>query len=181
VACSLTHTGIVYCLKRVKKFHQDVETTVLDIMQTRSVNRFNALFQMLSNTKLMGLMITKFTAKEFLALAEQRYADKLAEPGKSTFNITDDKTPPVEVDRWAKRKCWSCGQIGHMSRECSPPRCRTRGGGRNVHRRGGDDAAISWHSTPPQANDEKTKTVSGTIWLCCAGSTCTGTLAPWTT
>jgi hypothetical protein len=31
-------------------------------------------------------MTTKFTAEEFFALAEQRYADMLAEPGKSTFH-----------------------------------------------------------------------------------------------
>jgi hypothetical protein len=58
-----------------------------------------------------------------------------------------------------------------MLRECPTPCGRTRGGGRDGHGSGGDDAAISWHCTPPQANDEKAKTVSGIIWLW-YGSTC---------
>jgi hypothetical protein len=47
-----------------------------------SINKFNAVFQMFLNTKLMGLTATKCIVKEILALAEQGYAKMLAEPGR---------------------------------------------------------------------------------------------------
>jgi hypothetical protein len=38
---------------------------------------------------------------------------------KLTFDITEEKTPPVEVDwQWAERKSWLCGQKGPISCEC---------------------------------------------------------------
>jgi hypothetical protein len=56
----------------VKKVPHDVDTTVLDIMQTMPVNEFNALFQMFLNTKLMGLTATISTVKVTL-LCEGRF------------------------------------------------------------------------------------------------------------
>jgi hypothetical protein len=144
--------------------------------KNRSANALvEAMFQMFLNTNLMSLMATKSTVEEILELTEQRYADMLAEPGKwsgvdrlgkSTFNVTAEKAPaPVDVDQHgAERTCWNWGQIGHLSREC-PTRDSTGGGGGRCH--SGGDNAISWRRSSPQANEEKTKIVSGFVWLWC--------------
>jgi hypothetical protein len=68
VICSLIH-GVVNHLNIVKKLPHDVDTTFLDITQTTSVTKFNALLQTFSNMKLMGLMTTKSSVEEILELA----------------------------------------------------------------------------------------------------------------
>jgi hypothetical protein len=79
VACSLIR-GLADHLKMVKKLPQDVETLWLRISCKLCLLTSSKLCLNFFNMKLMRLMTTKSAVKETLALAEQCYAEMLAEP-----------------------------------------------------------------------------------------------------
>ena len=71
------------------------------------------------------------------------------------------------------RRCWECGQEGHIARTC-PSRTYNNGeeGENNVNEgeNNGDVQTTTdnkWRSTPPKNNEPHERTVNGVIWLWC--------------
>jgi uncharacterized membrane protein YgcG len=152
-ACSLIR-GVVERLEIVNKVPHDVETTVLKILQTSSVDKFNSTFATLEESRFLG-MVTNKTVDDILILAELKYTSVMSDDGwtghgrvgKSTFIMADDNTVTIgkssfligedgeikAVQDQSSNTCWECGAKGHLSWQCP----QKRGGAG----RGGDGGA----------------------------------------
>jgi hypothetical protein len=129
-ACSLIR-GVLDRLKAVKQVPHDVQSTILEILQTSSVDDFNGVFKTLSDSKFLGISIAKMT-DEILILAERLYTKLLSKNvwtgvgrvGKSTFLA--DGSPDTDVadlaKQMAEQTCWNCNQKGHMANACPQPK-----------------------------------------------------------
>jgi hypothetical protein len=147
-----------------------VETTLLDILQTSSVEDFNTVFKTLSDSKFFGIALAK-TADEILILAERLYTRLLSKGswtgvgrvGKSTF-IADGKQNAAVDDltkQLATQICWNCGQSGHLSNKCDKPKKRRGGRGKEKEK------VTSWKRQPPRADEPHEKTIAGSKWYWC--------------
>lgn len=186
VACSLIR-GVYDKLLSIGKVPDDIDNTILRIMQTSSVDEFNDVFKTLSHNNLLDLGIKK-TPSEILDLAEKIYKIHL-EPespspwkgagrvGKSTF-VTETEMAANTLRSLAATQtdtdgveCWQCGAKGHLSRDCPNPASGRGGGrGRGAGRRTGRDTP-AWKRTPPAAGEPGTKVIEGVTWYWCG--TCT--------
>jgi hypothetical protein len=173
-ACSLIR-GVLARLKSVNQVPHDVETTLLDILQTSSVEDFNTVFKTLSDSKFLGIALAK-TADEILILAERLYTRLLSKGvwtgvgrvGKSTFIADGKHNAAVDdiTDKLATPVCWNCGQTGHLSNECGKPKKR-RGGDRRGKEKEAQKSLTSWKRQPPRADEPHEKTITGTKWYWC--------------
>jgi hypothetical protein len=183
-ACSLIR-GVMDRLKTVNKVPHDVEATILDILQTSSVDDFNSVFKTLQDNRFLGLSVQQKTVEQILVLAELLYTRLLTKgvwkgvgsAGKSSFMAKEgeeaDSDQPDETDEIARRLrekvCWNCGKKGHLSRDCRSPRQGERHGrGRGGRGRGsGEDRRVDWKKTPPKDGDRHEKTVNAILWKWC--------------
>jgi hypothetical protein len=199
-ACSLIR-GVIERLEIVGKVPHDVDTTVMRILQTSSVEKFNSTFSMLEQSRFLGVMIAT-TVEEMLILAEKLYTSIIADEGwtgfgrvgKSTFTIQDDRTLTIgtstfvigndgEVEKALPPRadgpvCWKCGKGGHLAWQC--PNNQGGGGGRGGggSGRGGGrgagrrgDGKHAIKRIPPKPGEAHERTVNGIQMYWCG--TCT--------
>ena len=188
-ACSLIR-GVVERLDVVNKIPHDIENTILKILQTSSVDKFNKTFETLEESRFLGL-VPKKEIEDILILAELRYtsilsdegwsglgrvgkstftmnADGTLQIGKSTFLIGDDGeiippssgTPPAGTSD--QHDCWSCGQPGHLSWQCPNRGSPVGGRGRGGRGRGQERSdPQNPKRIPPKAGEPHEKVVKG--------------------
>ncbi len=177
-ACSLIQ-GVLDRLRSIRKCPDDIDKTILTIMQTSSVDDFNDVFRTLSHNNLLDVGVKK-TPEEILGLAERVYKLHLdpenpsgpwkgaGRVGKSTFiTAAEMSANAAEADgegQFADQTCWKCGGKGHISRFCPGGGRGGGGGGRGGKSRG-------WRRIPPGAGESDTKIIVGVNWYWCA--TCT--------
>ena len=185
VACSLIR-GVYDKLLSIGKVPDDIDNTILRIMQTSSVDEFNDVFKTLSHNNLLDLGARK-TPPEILDLAEKIYKIHL-EPespspwkgagrvGKSTF-VTEAEMAANTLRSLSAAQtevgveCWRCGAKGHLAKDCpNPASGRGSGRGRGAGRRARRDTPV-WKRTPPAAGEPGTKVIEGVTWHWCG--TCT--------
>jgi hypothetical protein len=136
-ACSLIR-AVMDRLKTVNKVPHHVEATILDILQTSSLEDFNSVLKTLQDNRFLGLSIQQKIMEQILVLAKLLYTRLLAKgvwkgvigkAGKSLFMGKDgekaDSEQPDETKEIARRlqekDCWNCQKKGHLSRDCHSP------------------------------------------------------------
>jgi hypothetical protein len=176
VACSLIK-GVLNKLESIGRVPTDIDITVLNIMQTSSLDAFNSFFMTIMHYNDSNLGVSK-TVDEILTLAETQYKRHL-EPGhthpwkgtgrvgKSTF-ITEAE---VAVELQANAAAAELEKRG-----AEPPRWNPNTPGNNRGRRGrGGNPATAWKRIPPGAGEPTSKMVDGTTVYWC------GTCKYWNT
>jgi hypothetical protein len=158
-ACSLIR-GVLERLEIVGKVPHDVDTTVMRILQTSSVDKFNSTFSTLEQSRFLGVMIAT-TVEQMLILAEKLYTSILSDEGwtgfgrvgKSTFTMRDDRTVTIGTSTFVigddgeiKKAlppaadgpvCWKCGKPGHLAWQCPHKQGGTPNADRGNGNRGG--------------------------------------------
>ncbi len=191
-ACSLIR-GVLERLEIVGKIPYDVDTTVLRILQTSSVDKFNSTFSTLEQSRFLGVLVAT-TVEQMLLLAEKLYTSIIADEGwtgfgrvgKSTFTMTDERTltvgksifligddGEVRTDLPGNTDgsvCWHCGKPGHQSWQC-PAKVGKTGGGGGRGGKAGDGKPKSAKRTPPGPGEPHERQVNGITMYWCG--TCT--------
>jgi hypothetical protein len=199
-ACSLIR-GVIERLEIVGKVPHDVDTTVMRILQTSSVDKFNSTFSTLEQSRFLGVMVAT-TVEQMLILAEKLYTSIISDEGwtgfgrvgKSTFTMSDDRTVTIgnstfvigddgEIKKALPPRadgpvCWKCGKAGHLAWQC--PNKQGGGGGGGGRGAGGGgrgtgrgDGKGSIKRIPPKPGDSHERTVNGINMYWC------GTCASW--
>ncbi len=124
--------------KTVNKLPHNVDATILDILQTSSVEDFNSVFKTRQDNQLLGLSVKHKPVEQILVLAKLLYTRLLAKgvwkgvigkAGKSLFMGKDgekaNSEQPDETKEIARclqeKDCWDCQKKGHLSRDCHSP------------------------------------------------------------
>jgi hypothetical protein len=197
-ACSLIR-GVIERLEIVGKVPHDVDTTVMRILQTSSVDKFNSTFSTLEQSRFLGVMIAT-TVEQMLILAEKLYTSIIADEGwtgfgrvgKSTFTMSDDKTITIghstfvigddgEIKKALPPRadgpvCWKCGKAGHLAWQCPSKQGGGNGGGGGrggggAGRGGRGDGKPNIKRIPPKPGESHERTVHGVTMYWCG--TCT--------
>ena len=96
----------------------------------------------------------------FQALWDKKGMDKLRQELKPNDGGRNQKNGGADT-----RKCYKCGEVGHISRHC--PKKNEKDGKGNSDGKD-DELPANWKTTPPKSGEPHTKTVKGTKWYFCS-------------